>query len=170
MRLCCCCCTSPEPAGWVVPRVLPAPQHGRPPQLTRRPACSRSNSPMQALAEPVVAGWIRTMRQCADLPARPPERRSGTPHVMFVNRAVASGRSVLSMGQVQPTIGRTRCAPCAGRHASGGCAGRGLRCWGPHTCWTLEAPLIRPGLHTHSCSMRIHCRAVSSDPLGAAAA
>ena len=56
---------------------------------------------MKPLIQDIWEGWVHTMRQCAGLPPEPPERTGGTPRVLFLNRAVASGRSVLSMGQVE---------------------------------------------------------------------
>ena len=56
---------------------------------------------MQPLEPSIIAGWVQHMRQCAGLPAKPAwHRDTQTPHVLFVNRAVSSGRSVLPMGQV----------------------------------------------------------------------
>ena len=60
----------------------------------------RTYEAMQPLEPAVIGGWVRSMRQCAGLPAEPQQKTSGTPHVLFVNRAVSSGRSVLSMSQV----------------------------------------------------------------------
>ena len=71
----------------------------------------------------MVAGWVHSMRQCAGLPAQPRVHDSGTPHVLFVNRAVASGRSVLSMGQVQTSsLADSSCScthPCTTGHLPG---------------------------------------------------
>ena len=70
---------------------------------------------MQKLAPAVIEGWVRSMRQCAGLPGEPRQLPSGTPHVLFVNRAVGSGRSVLSMSQVRASRPSCPCASNASR-------------------------------------------------------
>ena len=67
--------------------------------------CGRSSEGrMQALEPRIIAGWVQHMRQCAGLSAEPPWHGGDqAPRVLFVNRAVKSGRSVLPMGQACPS-------------------------------------------------------------------
>ena len=65
---------------------------------------------MQALEPHIISGWVQHMRQCAGLSAEPAWHGGDrAPRVLFVNRAVKSGRSVLPMGQVGPS--QCQCAP-----------------------------------------------------------
>lgn len=61
-----------------------------------------SNGFMKPLPDSIIQGWVQHMRYCAGLPPEPAQRQTGPPHVVFVNRAITSGRSVLPMGQVPP--------------------------------------------------------------------
>ena len=73
---------------------------------------------MSKLEDSILEGWMHSMRQCAGLPAEPRVHESGTPHVLFVNRAVNSGRSVLSMGQVRASAHRAESScSCTHTHA-----------------------------------------------------
>ena len=64
-------------------------------------ACRNHGGKMQPLSTEIITGWVHHMRQCAGLAQEPSWHKGNLlPRVLFVNRAVSSGRSVLPMGQV----------------------------------------------------------------------
>ena len=59
---------------------------------------------MKPMPESIIQGYVQHMRYCAGLALEPAQRPTGPPHVMFVNRAISSGRSVLPLDQVHCTL------------------------------------------------------------------
>ena len=54
---------------------------------------------MTALTPASMRSWIQIMRQCAGLPAEAP-MHTESPHILLVNRAYKSGRSIVTLPQV----------------------------------------------------------------------
>ena len=68
----------------------------------------RRGGAMQPLSLGSMQAWVHLMRECASLPPIPPLHLQN-PHVLFLNRAYASGRSIVTLGQVQPQPGWQFC-------------------------------------------------------------